>query len=186
MSEKSAATRAARQRWLPWAVALVLALLVAALAIALPHVRGVSQRARAAADASTDTVSLPLDYQEAVQAAATEAANVLSYTRKNFAADWDRSLAGATGNLRKDHEADRATTLERLTTQKVDLVATVQHSAFESAPEGGGVLVLVTVNGVTVNDAGERSAQTPQRLELTMVKSGDKWLASDLTMIAIQ
>ena len=185
MSDQAARPGSAQRRWLPWAVAGVLALLCAAIIAVLPYVRGVSNRADAAANAAKGTVALPLDEQQAVQAAATEAANVLTYSRKNFDADWDRSLAGATGKLRSDHAADKATTLERLTSQKVDLKATVEHSAFETA-EDGKVLVLVTVTGIAVNDQGERSAQTPQRLELTMVKSGDKWLASDLTMIGIQ
>jgi hypothetical protein len=185
MSEQPARTASAERRWLPWAAAGVLALLCGAIIAVLPHVRGVSNRADAAASSAKGTVALPLDVQKAVQAGATEAANVLTYSRKNFDADWNRSLAGATGKLRSDHEADKATTLERLTSQKVDLVATVQHSAFETA-EDAKVLVLVTVTGTAVNDQGERSAQTPQRLELTMVKSGDKWLASDLTMIGIQ
>jgi hypothetical protein len=167
-------------------VAGALALLCGAVIAVLPYVRGVSNRVDAASAAAKDTVTLPVDYQAAVQAGATEAANVLTYSRKNFDADWNRSLAGTTGKLRHDHEADKATTEQRLTSQKVDLTATVQHSAFESTDDNGDVLVLVTVTGVAVNDQGERSAQTPQRLELTMVKSGGKWLASDLTMIGIQ
>lgn len=185
MSEHAARPGPAPRRWLPWAVAGVLALLCGAIIGVLPYVRGVSHRADAAADSAKHTVTLSVDDQAAVQAAATEAANVLSYSRKNFDADWDRSLAGTTGKLRSDHSADKATTLQRLTSQKVDLVATVQHSAFESEQDGA-VLVLVTVDGVAVNDKGERSAQTPQRLELTMVKSKGTWLASDLTGIGIQ
>jgi hypothetical protein len=187
MSEQAASPARTRHRWLPWVVAGVLALVCGAIIAVLPYVRGVSNRADAASGAAKDTVALSVDYQAAVQAAATEAANVLTYSRKNFDADWNRSLAGTTGKLRHDHEADKATTEQRLTSQKVDLVATVQHSAFESTDDNGKtVLVLVTVDGVAVNDQGERSAQTPQRLELTMVKSGGKWLAGDLSMIGIQ
>jgi hypothetical protein len=186
MSEQAARPAGAKKRWLPWVVAGVLALVCGAIIAVLPYVRGVSNRADAASGAARHDVVLPVDDQAAVQAAATEAANVLTYSRKNFDADWNRSLAGATGKLRSDHAADKATTQERLTTQKIDLVATVEHSAFEGTDDSGNILVLVTVNGVAVNDQGERSAQTPHRLELTMVKSGDKWLASDLTMIGIQ
>lgn len=173
------------RRRLPWVVAGLLAVVVTLIAIALPHVHAVSARANAAAD-RPKTVSLPKDYQAAVQAAATEAANILSYSRKNFDADWERSLAGATGNLKKDHAADKDKTKEQLTNQKIDIVATVQHSAFESVDDSGHVLALVTVTGYAVNDQGERSAENPQRLELTMVKSGDKWLATDLQMIGIE
>lgn len=184
MSDTPARPGGAFRRWLPWAVAAVLAALVVLMAIALPHVRAVSNQARDAADVGK-SVALPTDYQAAVQAAATEAANILTYSRKDFDADWNRALAGSTGNLRKDQEAKRSDTLNAMTKNKIDLKAEVEQSAFESA-DGGQVLALVTVNGYTVNDSGVRSAETPQRLELTMVQSGGKWLASDLTMIAIQ
>lgn len=195
MTETSARPASGRRRWLPWLVAGLLALLCGAIIGVLPYVHGVTNRADAGAAAAraakssgapATVVALPTDYQAAVQAAATEAANILTYSRKNFDADWNRSLAGATGNLKKDHEADKATTQKQLNSQQVDLKATVQVSAFETADDSGSVLALVTVEGYTVNDQGERSAQTPQRLELTMVKSGNKWLASDLTMIGIQ
>lgn len=184
MSDTPARPRPASRHWLPWLVTALLAVVVVLIAIALPHVRAVSNQARAAADAGK-SVALPTDDQAAVQAAATEAANILTYSRKHFDADWNRSLAGATGNLRKDQDAKKSAALQAITTNKIDLQAQVQHSAFESAADGQ-VLVLVTVDGYAVNDAGQRSAQTPQRLELTMVKSAGKWLATDLTMIGIQ
>lgn len=182
MSDAPARTGSSVRRWLPWLTAGVLAVVVVLIAVTLPYVRGVSARAQDAAQ----TVALPTDYQAAMQAAATEAANILTYSRKNFDADWNRALAGATGKLRTDQEAKRANTLDTMTKNKIDLKAKVQQFAFESADESGHVLVLVTVNGYTVSDAGTPSAETPQRLELTMVKSGGKWLASDLTMIGIQ
>lgn len=182
-TETQPAARAA-PTWLPWVIAGVLAVLVAAVAVLLPHVRSVSQDARDRADANT-TVALSVDQQEAVQAAATEAANLLTYARKSFDADWQRSLDGASGELRKEHEQQRADAQAKITKNKIDLTAKVQHSAFESAAEGT-VLVLVTVNGFTVNDQGTSSAPIPQRLELSMVNTDGKWLASDLTSIGIQ
>ena len=48
------------------------------------------------------------------------------------------------------------------------------------------MVVLVTVNGYQRNDQGATSAATPQRLELTMVEQGGKWLATNLSSIGIQ
>ena len=47
------------------------------------------------------------------------------------------------------------------------------------------MLVLITINGYAVNDQGAQRA-APQRLELTMVQSGGKWLATNLAMVGIQ
>ena len=170
----------------PWVAAVVLAVVCALIAAVLPHVHGVSARARDAADRSAGQLALPTNYQKAVIAAGTEAVNLLTYSRKSFAADWNRSLAGTTGALRSDHVKQRAQILNNMTTNKVDWRADLQQKAFESADEKGNVLVLITINGYVVNDQGQRSAAAPQRLELTMVQSGGKWLATNLASVGIQ
>jgi hypothetical protein len=173
------------RRAAPWVAAVVLAVVCALVAAALPHVHGVSARARAAQGTGAQ-VALPVNYQKAVLAAGTEAVNLLTYSRKNFAADWNRALAGATGGLRSDHAKQRAQTLSTMTKNKVDWRADLQQKAFESADEKGNVLVLITINGYLVSDSGQRSSVAPQRLELTMVEQGGKWLASDLSAVGIQ
>ena len=40
--------------------------------------------------------------------------------------------------------------------------------------------MLLVANGYRVDDKGTTSAAIPKRIELTMVKVGGKWLASDL------
>lgn len=177
---------AAGHRWRPWLAALVLALLCAAIAVVLPHVHAVSARARDAAAASAGHVAVPTDDQKAVLAGATEAANLLTYSRKSFDADWNRALDGATGTLRSEHSKRRDDVDQLLTKGKIDWKAQVEQSALESVADNGSVLVLVTVNPYTVDDKGNRSVPATQRLELTMVKSGDRWLASNLTQVGIQ
>ena len=68
---------------------------------------------------------------------------------------------------------------------KFDLKSSVVESAFESE-SGGKVLILVTINGTHVVDKVASPITTPQRLELTMVKSGGKWLAADLLAVGVQ
>jgi hypothetical protein len=176
----------ARRRWAPWVSAAALAVLCALIAAVLPHVHGVSARARSAAAASAGQLALPDKDQAAVIAAGTEAVNLLTYSRKTFSADWTRALNGSTGALRSDHTKQRSQILGNMTTNKVDWRATLEQKALESVDEKGTVLVLVTVNGYLVNDNGQRTTPTPQRLELSMVFSNGKWLASDLSSVGIQ
>ena len=107
MTTPGAPARAARPAWLPWVAAGVLAVVVAGLIVVLAHVMSVRRHADARASAAGDALALPADYQRAVIAAGTEAANLLTYSRANFDADWQRSLDGATGNLLKDHMAQK-------------------------------------------------------------------------------
>jgi hypothetical protein len=166
----------------PWILASVLAVLVVVLALALVRVLAV----RHDSDRSGVGWAAPTTAdQQAVTAGATEAANILSFTRKNFGRDFDRALAGATGKLRSDLAAKRTLTLSQMTRGKFDLKADVVRSAFESE-DGGAVLLLVTVNGSRVGDTGQASVPSTQRLELTMVRQGGKWLASNLLSVGIQ
>ena len=45
--------------------------------------------------------------------------------------------------------------------------------------------MLVTLNGTHKFDNGQTSIASPQRLELTMVRSGTAWLAKDLFKVGI-
>jgi hypothetical protein len=166
----------------PWVVAGVLVLLVAGLTILLVHTVSVRHNNDRDAGARYAPTSDQLD---AVQLGATEAANLTTFTRKSFDADFTRALDGATGNLKKDLTGQKANTLSAMTKGKFDLKASVVESAFESE-DGGKVLVLVTLNGKHVFDSGQADAAAPQRLELTMVRSGGKWLATNLSSVGIQ
>lgn len=175
----------------PWIVAGVLVVVVAVLAVLLVHVASVrDHRGQASGSAPTATglaaAGPTRDQQQAVTSAATEAANLVTYSRAHFAADFARALAGATGRLRKDLLGEKAATIARLRKGKFDLTGNVEHSAYEGTNDAGDILALVTVNGYSVNDKKQRSPANTQRLELTMTRSGDAWLASNLTSIGIQ
>ena len=166
----------------PVAVAAVLAVVVALLVVLLLHVD--SARAdRNLGDAYGPTAA----QQAAVQAGAVEAANVLTFSRAHFAADYQRALAGMTGALKQDFSkpTTRTSTLQTMQKNKIDLRGSVLHSAFETQ-NGASVLVLITVNGSQVSDTGQTSVGTPQRLELTMVQQGGRWLASNLVYVGVQ
>lgn len=165
----------------PWVVAAVLVLVAAVLTVLLVHTYSVRDDNNRNAGLQNGPTA---DQQAAVQAAATEAANLTTFSRKDFEADFTRALNGATGALKSDVAKNKANTLQAMTKGKFDLVSKVVVSAFESA-SADQVLVLVTLNGTHKFDSGQTSIASPQRLELTMVRSGSTWLAKDLFKVGI-
>jgi hypothetical protein len=164
---------------LPWIVAVCLAVLVAVLTVGFIHVHTASRNH--ARNPYGSGYGLTADQQAAVTAAATEAANVTTYNRKTFDADYERALKGATGSLKSDITSDKAQTLSTLTTGKVDFKGTVAASAYQQmTSDGKGVVVLVTVNTFQVFDTASQDSNAVQRLVVTMVKSGKVWLASTI------
>lgn len=122
----------------------------------------------------------------AVDAAGTEMSNLLSFRRAHFDADFQRALAGATGSLQADVKAKKDVTLATMTKGKFDLVGQVTHKALEGPAGSGktkGYVVLVTVNGYQSNAKAQVVQQT---LAVTVVRSGNKWLASDVTNIGVE
>ncbi|WP_375480846.1 hypothetical protein [uncultured Jatrophihabitans sp.] len=156
------------------AVAL-LALILVYVLVLVPDKK--DQKASAA-----DVGGLTTAEKQAVVAAGTEAANLLSFRRATFDADYQRALDGATGSLRSDVASKKALTKKSLTTGKFDLGATVTHQALEGPIEkgGNGYLVLVTVNAYRSTTT---TAPVSQDLEITMVETAGKWLASDVQSI---
>jgi hypothetical protein len=123
--------------------------------------------------------------QAAVNAAAQEATNVLSYTRAHFATDFQRALDGATGAMRTDLSGKKSAILDSITKGKFDLAADVTHKALEGPTGSGkskGYLVLVTLNGYR---STAKDQPTPSDLEVTVVRSGGKWLVSQITSIGV-
>jgi hypothetical protein len=166
----------------PWIVAAVLALVTAALVVALVHILSVRSSQQSSASVS---YALTPDQTRAVQAGAIEAANLTTLARQTYERDFSRALGGATGALRKDLTAKKGAYLSAMNAGKFDLKSSVLQSAFESQ-SGDQVLVMVTLNGTHVVDQVASPITTPQRFELTMVKTGTKWLAADLLSVGVQ
>jgi len=122
----------------------------------------------------------------AMAAAGTEAANLISYSRKDFAADYARALAGATGKLKADvADPQRKAALQQTLTQgKFDLSAKVQHTALVGpTAKGNGYVVLVTVYGYKSTSL---DVPIPQNLSITVQNVNGKWLASDFALVGVQ
>ncbi|MGI8760676.1 MAG: hypothetical protein ACR2LF_05150 [Jatrophihabitantaceae bacterium] len=167
----------ARAGTAPWIAASVLAAVVVALLVTLfVFLRPAAQRH----DRNSAVTAFSAAESAAMKAAATETANLLTYSRKSFDADFARALAGTTGQLNHDLKADEATTKTTLTTNKFDIKAAVTDVALESNAGSKGMLVLVVANGYRIASTGTSSIALPQRVELTMVQVKGRWLVSDL------
>jgi hypothetical protein len=121
----------------------------------------------------------------AVSAASTEMANLLTFRRSAFEADFQRALAGTTGALRSDITKQKAATLKSMTEGKFDLKANVTHTGLVGPVAKGGVkgyVVLVTIEGFRSSQA---NLPTPQNLQATVVRSKGKWLVNDVTAIGV-
>jgi hypothetical protein len=164
------------------AVAAILGVVVAGLVIVFIHVHAVSRNQ----SSSQSGVALTETQNEAITAASTEAIDVLSFSRKNFAADFQRALNGATGKLKSDLSGKRSVTLEALTDGKFDLSAQVATPGALAGYSGKDLLVLVTVNGFKTADDASQNSSSVQRLEMTMQLVHGKWLAADLNAVGIQ
>jgi hypothetical protein len=171
----------------PWitasiAGAVLLALLLVYFLALRPDERDAdAQRAAAKKRAGDLTAAETI----AVNAAATEMLNLVTFSRAHFADDFQRALAGTTGALRSDVADKKSTTQSTITQGKFDLYGKLTHKALEGPVESGkrkGYIVLVTINGYH-SDAPDQPVQ--QNLEVTVLRVKGKWLAADVTNIGI-
>jgi hypothetical protein len=124
---------------------------------------------------------------DAMNAAATEMINLVSFSRDSFDSDFQRALDGTTGALQQDVKDKRAKTLEAITEGKFDLFGKVTHKALSDAvpatdDHGPGYVVLVSINGFRSTNP---TVPIPQNLAVTVVDVDGKWLAADVTYIGI-
>lgn len=134
----------------------------------------------------TTVVGLSSTEQAAVDAASKQVINLLSYSRKNFQADYARAQAGSTGALAKDltDATKKSTLLQQMTSGKFDLQGDVTSVAFEQS-NGTNYLVLVAAQGYKVPDSGSRTLASTARFEVTMTLTKGKWLASNLVSVGL-
>ncbi|SHG05768.1 hypothetical protein SAMN05443575_1250 [Jatrophihabitans endophyticus] len=122
----------------------------------------------------------------AVEAAQTEAANLLSFRRAHFDADVKRALAGATGSVVTDIKRRTADVKKLITAGKFDLVAKVTHAALVGRVDDDkvtGYVVLVSLNGYRSDQLTNPTAQ--QNLSVTVVQQSGRWLVNQVDSIGV-
>ncbi len=123
--------------------------------------------------------------EAAVNAASTEVANLSTFRRATFDADFQRALNGLTGSVVDDIKRNKATTLKALTDGKFDLSAKVTHTALIGPVDDDkvtGYVVLVSLNGIK---STQQNLPTQQNLRVTVVRKSGKWLVSQVDSIGI-
>lgn len=139
-------------------------------------------------DDSTTSAASPTytgEEQAAVGAAQTEVANLSTFSRANFAKDFQRALNGLTGAIVSDIQKNKATTLKALTDGKFDLTSKVTHAALIGPVDDDkvdGYNVLVSLNGYK---STQQNLPTQQNLQVTVVKKNNKWLLSTVTSVGV-
>lgn len=123
--------------------------------------------------------------QSAMTAASQEVVNLLTYTRKNFDADFQRALSGMTGALLSDQQKLKDQTKTAMAKNKVDLKGEVAEVAYSGTDDAGNILVLVSAAGYQVPESGTPLMTTNARFEITMNRIGGKWLASNLQNVGL-
>lgn len=168
-----------RRALAPWIAGGAAALLMIASVLAYVFFRADNQ-------ANGGPRAFTTDEQAAVTAAGTEMANLLSFSRAHFDADFKRALAGSTGAIKTDIEGKRTVTLQTITKGKFDLSADVTHSALAgpatSSDKSKGYVVLVSLNGYK---SSQKNLPTQQNLQVTVVQQHGKWLVSGVCLIAV-
>lgn len=183
-----ATDRAARAPRAPWIVATVAGLVLVGLIVTyLAFLRGDIHDADRQRAANRHLVLGDLNAEEtrAVDAGATEMLNLVSFRRAHFEADWNRALAGVTGAVRSDVDKKKQLTLNAMNKGKFDLDGRVTHKALEGPVGSGkkrGYTVLVTIEGFR-STAPDATLQ--QNFEVTVVRQGQRFLASEVHNIGI-
>jgi hypothetical protein len=120
---------------------------------------------------------------DAAAAGAQEVVNLLSFTRANFGDDFGRALAGLTGPLLAEQQAQRESTLAGMTGQQVDYVGEIRCIGIESVSDDA-VLMLVAATSYSVNDAGVKSIEAFDKLEIGVTRINGHWLVNQLQAVA--
>lgn len=136
------------------------------------------------AGAGHASAGLSSDEQAALDAGKVQVANLITYRRASFEADWQRALDGTTGSLHQDQVGKKASTLQAITKDKIDLRGEVSAIGVASATKNS-VGLVVLLNGYKITADGKSTLVNTSRLQITETKVGAKWLLSDLKNVPL-
>lgn len=121
--------------------------------------------------------------QAALDAASRNVANIASFRRAKFDADYTRALSGTTGGVYTTFQQKKAAYKQAIDQGKFDLSAKITHVALIGRVDTDkvqGYDVLVSFNGFR---STQQNLPTQQNLRVTMQNKDGKWLIADLTSI---
>jgi Mce-associated membrane protein len=166
---RDAAADAGAPRHPRWVVATLAGCLVAVLAASM--LAAVTTRAERAGIEAGDA---------ALAAARTSATTILSYDYRHLDADFRQATALTTGSFRTDYQATTAKAVKQLAaqTQAVVVAKVVAGGVVSSSTDR--VTVLLFVNQTTTSNRLSAAKTDLNRVQLTMTRSGSRWLVSAL------
>jgi len=126
--------------------------------------------------------ALAQDRKAASTAARTAVVDVLSYDYRTLDADLARGQQGLAPGFRQEYARITATSVRPVAVrQQVVTTATVPATSIVSATRES-VEVLMFVDQLTTS-AEQKNVVNVSRVQVTMVRSGDRWLVSELRAI---
>lgn len=121
--------------------------------------------------------------KQAMTAARSAAQQVLSYDYRSIATDIKRAQDDATGSFAKQYSSTASQLLAQAKQQRAIVQATVGAGGVVSATTHD-VVVLLFVDQASVRQPAAQKSPTTRidqsRVQLTMTRSGDRWLISRL------
>ncbi len=155
--------------------ALLIGLLVVVAAAAVALVATSYARISAAADRS--------DRREAVlDSARQQAVNFTTLDYQHLDRDLGRVLRGATGDFRKQFQSG-TTDLSTLVTQNEAVSRGEVLDAGLVSSDDDSARVLVVADSTVTNAADPKPQKRHYRMQLDLVRHGDRWLVSDLQFV---
>jgi len=119
---------------------------------------------------------------EVLQAARQHAVNFTTLDYQHLDRDLGRVLDGATGDFREQFEAGTEDLSELVTANEAVAEGTVLEAGIVS-DDPDSARVLVVADSTVTNAADPSPQKRHYRLQLDLVRDGDRWLVSDLQFV---
>jgi hypothetical protein len=130
--------------------------------------------------------ALSTSESQAMDAARQFVVNVFSYRKADFDSDFQRALAGSTGDLSSQVQNTKSALQASLTGGTLASTRAEVKSAGVEQTTSSGIQILVVAETYSVDSSNKSTDTGQQRMDVTMTEKNGKWLASALTAIGYQ
>ena len=121
--------------------------------------------------------------QEILQAARQQGVNITTLDHRSVDRDLQRVLALATGDFRKEFVAGTKDLTDLVVQNKAVSTGEVLEAGIVAA-DSDSARVLVVADSTVSNSATEEQQVRHYRMQLDLVRQGDRWLTSSLTFVS--
>ncbi len=121
--------------------------------------------------------------QEILQAARQQGVNITTLDHRSVEQDLQRVLALSTGNFRAEFEAGTKDLTDLVVQNKAVSTGEVLEAGIVTA-DSDSARVLVVADSTVTNSATEDQQVRHYRMQLDLVRRGDRWLTSALTFVS--